>query len=454
MTRVPERLRLRRLLLVGYAAIFFIWLLSAYSLTDRMLAADNRGAAIRERFLHNDQLLSTVRAQVLLSSLYLRDSLLDTAPERVASYRALLYQLQQEVESALDSYMPESSSTSEREQWTRLRAELADYWRSSLPVLGGEPTPTAAEARAVMLQAVIPKRETIIRISDRIHALNQTAFEQAQGEVATLRATLRRRVWETSAGAVILGLLVAFFALRHAGRLEHRLREQRAQEERHKSELELLSSKLMQAQEDERRRIARELHDEIGQALSAIKLELAVAESQPAPLTTERLAEARAITDGALQAVRDISQLLHPAMLDDLGLPDTTNWYLGGFSRRTGIKSELVIRQLDKRIAPELEVCTYRIIQEAVTNVARHAQATRCRVEIAGSPRALHITIEDDGNGFEPRATPGPAGRGLGLVSVRERVARLGGSLLVDSRIGHGTRLTVELPFHETGWAT
>jgi signal transduction histidine kinase len=452
-TRIPDGLKLRRLLLLGYAGIFAVWLGSAWALTEGMTAADVRGAEIRTQFLHNDQLLSTVRAQVLLSSVLLRDALLETAT--TDTYVEQLRGIRRSVSDALREYVPQVKSDTEREQWLRLQAELRNYWDTSLPVLTLDQTPTAMQARSVLLQEVIPKRETIIRISDRIHNMNQAAFEKAQGEVSELRRGLRRRVWDTSGTAVALGLLVAFVATRHAGVLESRLREQRVQEERHKTELERLSSKLMQAQEEERRRIARELHDEVGQALSAIKLELAVAERQPLSERSKApLAEARAITERALQSVRDMSQLLHPSMLDDLGLPDTANWYLGGFSRRTGIQTELVVDELTERIAPELEVCTYRVIQEAVTNVARHADASKCRVEIRAAPDGLRIVVEDNGRGFDPRVKPGAAGRGLGLVSVRERVATLGGALQVESRVGQGTRLTVELPLKEKKWAS
>lgn len=198
---------------------------------------------------------------------------------------------------------------------------------------------------------------------------------------------------------------------------------------------------------DERRRIARELHDEIGQALGALKLELAVAERvMPEVSTDEALAEARSITDRTLQTVRDLSQLLHPAMLDDLGLPDTADWYLRAFSRRTGIASELAIDRLEERLAPEVEMCTYRVIQEAVTNVAKHSEATSCRVQIARELATLRIVVEDNGKGFQPATRRAADARGLGLIGVRERVANLGGRLRVESGAGTGTRLTVELP--------
>jgi signal transduction histidine kinase len=244
---------------------------------------------------------------------------------------------------------------------------------------------------------------------------------------------------------VSLGVIVALLAARSGGRLERRIREQHGEAIRHREELERLSSKLLMAQEEERRRIARELHDEVGQALSALKLELAVAQrATDAPHTA--LAEARAIVDRTLQSVRDLSQLLHPSMLDDLGLPDTADWYLRAFARRTGIPTKLVVDRLDQRLTPAVEVCTYRVIQEAMTNIARHAEARSCRVHISRDVDALRVVVEDDGKGFIAGAADGAEARGLGLVGVRERVTGLGGTLRVESGAGLGTRLTVVMP--------
>ena len=441
------RLSLRVLLLLGFAGIFALWLASAYDLVRRMVEADTRGMAIRSRFLRNEQLLSAVRVQTLLSSVYLRDAVLDTTSDSVSTYQERLHQIRKDVERSLLQYVPLIESEAERAQWRELQRELDDYWNSMMPVLALERTPTAFEARVVLREKIIPKRESIIRISEAVKSVNQHAFEREASEIATLRRAMRRQVWQTSTVTVVLGLVIAFLATRYAARLESRIRDQHTQELHQKGELARLSSQLMQAQEDERRRIARELHDEVGQALTALKLELAIAEANVAAAETgTRLAEARAITDRALHSVRDMSQLLHPSMLDDLGLPDTATWYLRGFSRRTGITSELVVERLERRLQPEIESCTYRIIQEAVTNVAKHAEATQCRVEIKRMAESLQISIEDDGKGFDQAAETGPPSRGLGLVGVRERVTRLGGTLRLETRPGSGTRLLVDLP--------
>jgi signal transduction histidine kinase len=214
-------------------------------------------------------------------------------------------------------------------------------------------------------------------------------------------------------------------------------------------DLQRLSAKLVSAQEDERRAIARELHDEVGQALTAIKVELSLAGRGLAANAREGAAfeEARKLTDHGLQLVRDLSQMLHPAMLDDLGLPETVAWYLNAFSKRTGVRTELIQDRIEERLASEIETCLYRIVQEALTNVARHAEARSCRVYLQRLPRTVLLTVEDDGRGFPPRKGPaGEARRGLGLLGIEERVSGFRGSLTIETAPGKGTRLTVELP--------
>ena len=151
--------------------------------------------------------------------------------------------------------------------------------------------------------------------------------------------------------------------------------------------------------------------------------------------------------DGALQSVRDLSHLLHPSLLDDLGLPAAVDWYLRGFGKRHEIAVDLLDDRMEERLAPDIETAAYRIIQEALTNVAKHARATSCRIYLQRLPSTLLVTIEDDGVGFDPQ-NPAPAdgGHGLGLTGVRERASQLGGTVRLESGLGKGTRLTIELP--------
>jgi signal transduction histidine kinase len=210
-----------------------------------------------------------------------------------------------------------------------------------------------------------------------------------------------------------------------------------------------LSAKLVAAQEQERRRIGCELHDEIGQALTAIKVEVALAERDATTPSgcAAALARLRTITDRTLQSVRDVSRLLHPLDLDDLGLPDAMASYVREFSQRTGVKTSFASDDLPARLAPEIEICAYRIVQEALTNVARHAAASRCQVELRKQDAGIALVVEDDGKGFDQALlSSGQAPRGLGLLGMRERVNGLRGDFRLETSPGTGTRLTVHLP--------
>ncbi len=447
--RALERLTIRTVLFLGFGLVFALWVVSGYALVRRLREVETQASAIQARFAQSEDSLFTLRAQVLLSAIYLRDTLLDPAAEDPGYYREHLLETRQNIEQALRAYMPQTASPAEREELMRLQNEVNDYWKTVLPVLNWEPTRRAAEARAFLQRQVLPKRELILRISERIQALNRGGFQQQRDEIARVYQDMRWRLRWTAGLAVLLGLGIAFLATHYAARLETRILQQHQQTLENRRDLQRLSARLVRAQEEERRAIARELHDEIGQALTAIKMDLTRAARSPETpgKTRQALEEARTVADRALQAVRDLSQLLHPSMLDDLGLPDTLNWYLRGFSQRTGIRTDLIADRMETRLATEVEVCAYRIVQEAMTNVARHAQASFCRIYLQRLPHTLLVTVEDNGKGFDVRRPgAGHSRRGLGLMGIQERVSDLGGTFRLESTPGKGTRLSVELP--------
>jgi signal transduction histidine kinase len=227
------------------------------------------------------------------------------------------------------------------------------------------------------------------------------------------------------------------------------LTEQRAREERIASDLQRLSARLIHIQEDEQRRIARELHDAVGQALSSVKLELAVAQRKldriPAP--SNLLRDALASADVALRSVRDLSHLLHPSALDDLGLVAALDSHLAEFRRHHDVAVMFVHDGMDGRQSPETERALYRIVQEAFSNINRHAQARIARLTLSAEADAIRMVIEDDGVGFDAARAEQPGRRqGLGLLGMRERASQLGGRVKIQSRPGGGTRIEVELP--------
>jgi signal transduction histidine kinase len=305
------------------------------------------------------------------------------------------------------------------------------------------------EARTLLRRSIMPKREGVIRVTDEVQALNRSGFIQQQNELAAIYRLTQRRLWESFGVAVLVSMGISILAFLYVGRLEDRIQRQRITEGENARDLQRLSMKLITAQEEERRVIARELHDEVGQALTAIKMELAVAQRQiqSAGGSGGMLDDARAISETVLNTVRDMSHLLHPSLLDDLGLAAAVDSYLKGFTRRQGVRVDLVTERMTERLQPETEVTAYRIVQEALTNVAKHAQASSCRVYLQRLANTLLVTVEDDGIGFDMTATDRlDTQHRLGLIGIRERVSRLGGRLLLESAPGKGTRLTVELP--------
>jgi PAS domain S-box-containing protein len=228
-----------------------------------------------------------------------------------------------------------------------------------------------------------------------------------------------------------------------SARHERDLRESRER-------LEALSHRLIDAQEEERRALARELHDEIGQVLTAVKLSL---EAERLGAETEvrraRLTGCVELVDNAIRQVRDRSLDLRPSMLDDLGLIPTLQWYLEQRGRSDNCEIEFEADPLPFRPPPAVEITCYRVVQEAITNVLRHSQARHARVRVAAGERALELTVSDDGRGFDVNEARrrGVAGERFGLLGMEERVALAGGRMTITSAPGQGTEIRAALPY-------
>ncbi|WP_406696301.1 PAS domain S-box protein [Singulisphaera sp. Ch08] len=215
-----------------------------------------------------------------------------------------------------------------------------------------------------------------------------------------------------------------------------------------------LSRRLIRAQEEERRHIAFELHDEIGQALFAIKLNMRAVLCDPAsPAATHRLEECVELVDRTIRQVRDISLDLRPSLLDDLGLVAALRAYVSEFALRSGAETQFVAEDDTGRMDPDVETACYRIAQEALTNVARHAGAGHVRVELVRSGSGLRLVVADDGRGFEVAAATARAvgGSSLGVLGMRERAVLVGGHVEITSAPGRGTEVRLTVPLALAG---
>ncbi len=226
--------------------------------------------------------------------------------------------------------------------------------------------------------------------------------------------------------------------------------EQREQERQHAShKLQLLSQRLVEAQENERRHIARELHDEIGQSLTAAEMNLHAALQTPgADAVERRLEESIRAVERVLEQVHDLSLNLRPSMLDDLGLEPALRWYTHRQAALTGLRAEFRAEPLEARLEPMIETECFRVAQEALTNVVRHSQARNVKLELSNRNGHLHLSVRDDGVGFDVAALREQAVRGasLGLLSMEERTALAGGGLEFNSAPGGGTEVHAWFP--------
>jgi signal transduction histidine kinase len=213
-------------------------------------------------------------------------------------------------------------------------------------------------------------------------------------------------------------------------------------------ELRRLSHSLMTAQDEERRRIARELHDGLGQDLTAAKMMLGalIQPHQTAEAKDQALNEANVMMERAIQQVRTISHLLHPPLLDEMGLLSALRWYTEGFAKRSGIETTLDVPREFPRLGPEIETAIFKIAQESLTNVFRHAEAQRATVKLTQQDGRVFVSISDDGKGIPGHLEALQSGScGIGLIGIKQRVEEHGGKLTLQNA-NPGTVIEVNIP--------
>jgi signal transduction histidine kinase len=445
---LPGVSSIRRALVAGFAVLLAVWVFAGYELIRSLADVEQRVTAEHKAFARAADAVSTIRRSVLEASINVRDAVIDSDATARESYRNELRGFRETSERQVLTYVPQAQSAAERDEWTKLQSKLSEFW-TSLEFVFADDLPTNTTRAATMLrQNVRPIRKDVLTLLDNLKGLQQAALSQHDQDVAQLYRDARAQFVWIVAVSLLLGLAAAWFATWHVAGLEREIHRQRLAETRNRLDLERLSARLVDAQEQERRSLARELHDEVGQALTAIKMAVGVALRTPGthPRAQAALEEARGVAETTLQGVRDLSQLLHPSMLDDFGLPETLAAYLRNFSRRTGIRAHLSLEGGDERMTPDIEVCVYRIVQEALTNVARHSGALSCTVSLRRIEGEVELVVEDSGRGMAPAAGGADARRGLGLMGMRERAQALAGRFTIANRPEGGTRIVVTLP--------
>jgi signal transduction histidine kinase len=286
-------------------------------------------------------------------------------------------------------------------------------------------------------------RARVFSIIDEMRSLNSENLNARKKTLSQAVDQLQSELWSNLLTALFVGLCIAAAAVFRISELEQV--SARAQEVTREAERRLrhLSQQLVSSQEQERKVLSRELHDEIGQSLTALRIELGKLEHvRLSPDFGEHLEETKKLAEQTLQSARSISMGLRPAMLDELGLGPALQWQAREFSRRFQIPVNLEIPSDLRDLPDQHRTYLYRIVQECLTNCARHSQAQQVQVSVKQDEDAISLRVADDGAGFERRAKGG----GLGLLGISERVRELGGEISIDSAPGKGTEIKLRIP--------
>jgi signal transduction histidine kinase len=417
---------------------------SGYWVMRRAKAIHDEMLGAHQSYLRADALLKRLTKETYVFELVVRDYLLDTLPENTAMYQQQMGVLLDSMRRDLHGLEPELDQ-GEMVELERLKMEVETYWQSVAPIFHWTKEEKARLGQAFLRHDVMPRRSKVVSLADRLTDLNEEDLKKDQQRLEASQNAFQRFLGGGLLLTMVLGITVATLGTQGFVSMDSRKEMHRRQMERAEYALRQLSRRLVGAQEAERKFISRELHDAVGQTLTAVGLELGSLESIPnvPPEFTQRVSEIKHLNSESLGVIRDLAMGLRPSMLDDIGLRAALEWQGRQISRSSSIpvSVEFVGDTID---LPELQrTCVYRAVQEALTNCIRHARARSIQVVVETKPGCLIATIEDDGIGFD---TTAGQRTGIGLLGIQERVAELGGSVHIDTGEGKGTKLILRIP--------
>ena len=432
----------RAVLWVGFGSLIALMLIVASSASRALGRIETSNAQIRQGFLQRDELLNRLRNELYRSGIDVRDYLLHADPQLAELRRTEIQKTQREMDAAIEQYRkdrpPEEAAAVDE-----LRRDLNEYFSLVEPVLHWDADARKNDGPNFLRTEMFPRRQQLLQLSERIRGIDSRQLSLGEVRVANVFAGFRREILLTSGLTVLFGLALAFLAIGRVQALERETDLRYRQVVRAREELHKLSARIVSAQEEERRNLSRELHDEVGQSMSALLVELGNLDSMIAGNTAahEQLQRVRKLAESNVGVVRNMALLLRPSMLDDLGLVPALKWQAREVARRTGMKVRVDAEDVSDDLPDSYRTCIYRVVQEALHNATRHSKAAHVRVTVRREETGMAAEIVDDGAGFATRQE-----KGMGILGMEERVHHLGGDFRIKSEPGHGTSVSFRLP--------
>jgi signal transduction histidine kinase len=437
----------RLVLMAGFGGLLLLMAFAEFDGMQALTEIQRSNDEIREDFLRRTRVLDRIRADLYVSGTYVRDYLLETESGKAEGHRYSLLESRSDMDAALGEYRKLVNGP-EAGPFQVLTQDLAAYWSALQPVFAWSADERRRDGYIFLRDEIFPRRTAMLGLADQIRALNEAQLNAGKVRVEATFSQFRHRLTSILGLTIGLGLLLAASSMRRILGLEKQTTANLEEISRAREELKALSARLVEAQEEERRSISRELHDEVGQALTGVLVEMANLSTLIRDGNLEAMAEKAAgikrEVENSIGVVRNMALLLRPSMLDDLGLIAALEWQAREVSKRSGLWVKVSADRVSEELPEEHKTCIYRIVQEALHNCGQHAGAQRVEVSVRQEPDRLRLLIHDDGRGFDARRQ-----RGMGLLGIEERVNHLGGSVTVDSAPGSGASIEVVLPLSQ-----
>jgi signal transduction histidine kinase len=429
---------------IGFGLVLGILLIGAVAAFRIQESFSRRSIEIQRKYFQQQEILTNLRRNSWMASITARDLLLSNGPAR-EGFITQAENGRREFKTALEQL---ANSGAPRDLIAELSDQFGKLW-DAVQNVGRSPAEQERQY-AYVQQEVVPRRKATGELLRRLEQASRSSAYTSEAEFAETRRSAARTLLILLAVDGLLGVAVSMYSIRYSERLEAQTERHFEEVSRAKTELERLSARLMEIQEQERTRLARELHDEIVQNLAVLRMEITRA-SQPAGAKSEdvgrRLDRARDVTERTMKTVRNIMLLLRPSLLDDLGLGPALQWLAEDFERRTGVSCQFRDDTQDDNLSDLVKTCVFRVVQEALHNAEKHAEAAHVQIHLEHARGSLCASVRDDGRGFNPNtAEHDGTNAHFGLIGMRERATGLRGSLTVESAPGVGTTIMLQLP--------
>ena len=438
-------LKTRSVLLLGFGVLLILLVLCGLNGLRVLSELQTNNESILRDFLQEQQRLDKIRSGIYLSGTYIRDYLLEPDPQKADQSRAAFENAHAQVAAIFATAPMRPGIDGNGDMYGALRQEIAEYWQALDPVLSWKAEERHRRGYRFLHDEVLPRRSSTLGIADTIASVNQQQLLDRDHRLLSLFGTFRNRLLLAVLVMFLFGVTLASACAIQLLRMERKTVSHLIEVTEARQELKNLSAKLVTTQENERKNLSRELHDAVGQSLTAVQFELhdlaAVLTPQQAEFRV-RVDRLRELVESSLAMIRNMARLLRPTILDDLGLVAALESQAREISRSTGVRINVRSSGLSAELPDEHKTCVFRIVQEALNNVCRHANADSVEITLETAGSWVTVTIQDDGRGFRSDQT-----KGLGLIGMHERVESLGGALAIHSEPGKGTSIEARLPF-------